>query len=70
MAARRRKQLSGYQKMKASGKRPILLTVTAEQHQSISKAASLEMRPVSQFVMTPALKPASAVISDAEDWPK
>ena len=39
-----RKQLSGGAKMKASGKKAILLGVTPEQFDKIKLAASLEMR--------------------------
>ena len=48
---KKRKQLSGGAKMKASGKKAILLGVTPEQFDKIKLAASLEMRPVTQFVM-------------------
>jgi uncharacterized protein (DUF1778 family) len=64
---KRRKQLSGGAKMKASGKKPILLGVTPEQFDKIKLAASLEMRPVSQFVTFYAVKAAEAVIAKARD---
>ena len=62
-----RKQLSGGAKLKASGKKAILLGVTPEQFDKIKLAASLEMRPVSQFVTFYAVKAADIVIAKAKE---
>ena len=64
---KKRKQLSGGAKMKASGKKAILLGVTPEQFDKIKLAASLEMRPVTQFVTFYTVKAAEAVIAKARE---
>jgi uncharacterized protein (DUF1778 family) len=46
-----RKVLSGAAKMRASGRRGILLSVTPEQHDLLSRAAFVELRPLSQFLL-------------------
>jgi uncharacterized protein (DUF1778 family) len=53
--------------MKAAGKKAILLGITPEQFDKIKLAASLEMRPVTQFVTFSAIKAADAVIAKARD---
>jgi uncharacterized protein (DUF1778 family) len=57
--------LSGGAKLKASGRKAILLGVTPEQFDKIKLAASLEMRPVTQFVTFYTVKAADAVIANA-----
>jgi uncharacterized protein (DUF1778 family) len=64
---KKRKQLSGGAKMKAAGKKAILLGVTLEQFDQIKLAASLEMRPVTQFVTFHAVKAAEVVIAKARE---
>ena len=64
---KKRKQLSGGAKMKAAGKKAILLGLTPEQFDKIKLAASLEMRPVSQFVAFHTLQAAEKVIAKARD---
>lgn len=63
---KKRKQLSGGAKLKASGRKAILLGVTPEQFDTFKLAASLEMRPVSQFVTFYALQAAEKVIANAK----
>ncbi|MCI0705768.1 MAG: DUF1778 domain-containing protein [Planctomycetia bacterium] len=64
---KKRKQLSGGAKMKLAGKKAILLGITPEQFDKIKLAASLEMRPVTQFVTFYAVTAADAVIAKAKD---
>jgi uncharacterized protein (DUF1778 family) len=64
---KKRKQLSGGAKMKAAGKKAILLGITREQFDTIKLAASLEMRPVTQFVTFYAVTAAVAVIAKARE---
>lgn len=64
---KKRKQLSGGAKLKAAGRKPILLGVTQEQYDKLKLAASLEMRPVSQFVTFHALQAADKVIAQAKE---
>jgi uncharacterized protein (DUF1778 family) len=64
---KKRKQLSGGAKLKAAGRKPILLGVTQEQFDKLKLAASLEMRPVSQFVTFYALQAADKVIAKAKE---
>lgn len=64
---KKRKQKSGGAKLKASGRKAILLGVTPEQFDKIKLAASLEMRPVSQFVTFYAVKAADTVIAKAKE---
>ncbi len=63
---KKRKQMSGGAKLKASGKRAILLGVTPEQFEKLKFAASLEMRPVTQFVTFYAVQAADRIISIAK----
>jgi uncharacterized protein (DUF1778 family) len=62
----KKKQLSGSAKMKALGKKPILLWVTPEQMEQLQKAAALQMRPVSQFVAYHTLQAAVKVAAGKE----
>lgn len=65
MAEKKRKPLSGGAKLKASGRKAIMLAVTPEQFDTFKLAASLEMRPVSQFVTYYALQAAEKAIAKA-----
>lgn len=66
---KKRQQKSGGAKLRDAGKKAILLGVTPDQLEKLRLAASLEMRPVSQFVVFHALKAAEAVITTAKDGP-
>lgn len=59
----RRKQLSGAQKLKAYGKKAIMLGVTAEVWQTLKRAADAEERPLSQFIIFYARRAALARLS-------
>jgi len=59
----RRKQLSGAKKMKAYGKKAILLGVLPEQHERLKCAAAVELRPVSQFIIFHAMAAAEKALS-------
>ena len=63
---KKRKQKSGGAKLKAAGKRAILLGVTPDQFDTLKLAASLEMRPVPQFVTFHAVQAAENLISKAK----
>ena len=63
---KKRKQKSGGAKLKAAGKRAILLGVTPDQFDTLKLAASLEMRPVTQFVTFHAVQAAENLISKAK----
>jgi uncharacterized protein (DUF1778 family) len=65
-AKKKRKQMSGGAKLKAAGKRAILLGVTPDQFDILKLAASLEMRPVTQFVTFHAVQAAEKLISNAK----
>lgn len=62
---KRKSKKSGGARLIASGKRPILVGPTAEQHAELSKAAAIENRPVAQFVLHHALKAAALVAKGA-----
>jgi uncharacterized protein (DUF1778 family) len=64
---KKRKQMSGGAKLKAAGRKAILLGVTPEQYDKIKLAASLEMRPVTQFVSFYAVQAADKVIAKAKE---
>jgi uncharacterized protein (DUF1778 family) len=63
---KKRKQMSGGAKLKAAGKKAILLGVTPDQFDRLRLAASLEMRPVTQFVTFHAVQAAERLISKAK----
>lgn len=46
----KRKQRSGGAKLRAAGKKAVLLGLTPEQHTMISQAAQIEMRSVAGFI--------------------
>jgi uncharacterized protein (DUF1778 family) len=58
MAEKKVKQKSGGAKLKAAGKKAILLGVTHEQWEQLKHAAMMELRPVTQFVVYHALRKA------------
>lgn len=60
---KKRKQLSGGAKMKAAGKKAILLGVSPEQHAKLKQAATIELRPISQFVLFYAIQAADKSIA-------
>lgn len=60
---KRRKQLSGAQKLKAYGRRAILLGVWPEDHERLSAAAQLERRPLSQFIVFHAMQAAERLVA-------
>lgn len=62
---KKRKQLSGGAKMRAAGKKPILLGVTVPQKMILQEAADIEMRPVAQFVTFHAMQAAKRILSCA-----
>jgi len=47
---------------KATGKRAVMLGVTADQHELLQAAAALELRPVTQFVIFHSLREAERII--------
>lgn len=56
------KRLSGGARLARSGKRPILLGVTAEQYDEISRAASADGRPMTQFLIFHGLRAAKKIL--------
>lgn len=60
---RKRKAMSGGAKLKAAGKMPILLGVTPQQMKLFKKAAGLEMRPVTQWVIYHACHAAARLLA-------
>jgi uncharacterized protein (DUF1778 family) len=63
--SRRTKPLSGAAKMRAAGRRGVLLSVTQTQHELLGRAAFVEMRPVSQYVVFHALDAARETLVKA-----
>ena len=59
----RRKQLSGGAKLKAYGKKPILLGVKPEVWEFLKKAALKELRPLTQFILYHACQAASRTLA-------
>lgn len=64
---KKRRQMSGGAKLKAAGRKAILLGVTPEQLDKLKLAASLEMRPVTQFVTFHAVQAADKLIAKAKE---
>jgi uncharacterized protein (DUF1778 family) len=58
----KRKQKSGYAKLKASGKRAILLGVSQEEYRQLKAAAECERRSVAGFVTYYAVQTALEVL--------
>jgi hypothetical protein len=63
---KKKKPMSGAAKMKAAGRKAIMLGVPPDQFDKLKLAASLEMRPVSQFVMFHAVQAAEKIIANAK----
>lgn len=61
--AKRKAGTSGGARMKAAGKSPILLGVTPEEKQLIQKAADLERRRMTEFLLFHGLAAARKIIS-------
>lgn len=57
----KRKQLSGGAKLKAAGKRCVLLGLNPEVYEQIAKAAAKEMRKVTQFITFHSLRAAQSL---------
>ena len=57
-----KKPLSGGAKLKAAGKRAILLGVYPDHHATLQRAADIELRSLSNFVLATALQAAFMVI--------
>lgn len=67
MATKKRtkaKQLSGGRRLRESGKRPILLGVQVDDHEFLQRAAGVERRPVTQFVLHHALQAAHKLLGE------
>ena len=63
MSNKKRQQPSGAAKMKKAGKLPVMLGVLPDDLDKIRKAANMELRPVSQFVLFHALRAAEKLLS-------
>jgi uncharacterized protein (DUF1778 family) len=63
----KRKQKSGGAKLKASGRKAILLGVAPGTYERLKEAAEIEMRPLAQFVAYYALVAAQQVIKADDD---
>jgi len=61
-AVSRKKQLSGFAKMKASGAVAVMLTMRPEDREMIRKAAQIDGRTVAGFVRFYALNAADALL--------
>lgn len=60
--ARKRKQRSGGAKLRAAGKKAVLLGLTVEQHAMIHQAALIELRSMAGFVTWAAMNAAQDVV--------
>lgn len=58
------KQSSGGRRLLESGKRPILLGVQVGDHEFLQRAAGIERRPVTQFVLHHALQAAHKLLGE------
>lgn len=61
----KRKQLSGAQKLKAYGRRAIMLAVVPEDYSALKAAADAERRPLSQYVLYYAIQAAKKLTPPA-----
>ena len=64
--AKLKKPLSGGAKLKAAGRRAVMLGLSPDVHAVLSQAAAIEMRPLSQFIIFYAIGAANEVIVDSE----
>lgn len=62
----KRKQRSGGAKLRAAGKKAVLLGLTAEQHTMIHQAAQIEMRSMAGFITWAAINAAQDSIVKRE----
>jgi len=60
--ARKRKQRSGGAKLRAAGKKAVLLGLTAEQHGLVKQAAEIDMRSMAGFITWAAMTAAQDVV--------
>ena len=63
MAKAPRKQKSGGAKLKAAGKRSIMLGVTRQAHETLSRAAERENRSLANYVLTHSLECAKKLLA-------
>jgi len=57
-----KKQASGGARLRAAGKRAVLLGLTPEQHTKIREAAEIDRRPVTQFLTFHGLAAAEKIL--------
>lgn len=57
-----KKQASGGAKLKAAGKHPVLIGLTADQREKIQEAAATDGRPVTQFLVYHGLMAAKKIL--------
>ncbi len=57
------KQASGGARLAASGKKPITLGVTTEEHAELMEAAAQDRRPLTQFLLLHGLAAARKILS-------
>ena len=60
---------SGGARMMASGKRPVLLGLSPEQHEKVFAAARKDERPVTQFFVFHGLKAAERILAQSPKSP-
>lgn len=58
----KKKVMSGGAKLKAAGKRAIMLGIKPEVYDLLRSAADVEMRPLSQFIVVSATRAATALL--------
>lgn len=66
MAKKKPTQASGGSRLVASGKKPVLLGLTPEDHAKASEAAQLERRPLTQFFIHHGLVAAEKILAKKE----
>lgn len=69
MAKKRTKQASGGARLKASGKRPVLLGLSSDDHAKLLAAAESEHRPLTQFLVHHGLVAAEKILNKNADSP-
>ena len=57
------KQASGGSRLKASGRKPVLLGLTPSEHSKVRRAAKIERRPMTQFLLRYGLAAAEKILS-------
>lgn len=68
-SAKSAKPASGGARLIASGRRPVLLGLTADQHATIETAAKAERRPVTQFLLHHGLAAAEKILGNLSSPP-